>query len=111
MLHICFYFQVHQPYRIRSYQFFDIGHNHHYFNDDKNRAVLEKVAHKCYLPTNKLLLELLKQHPEFKIAFSFSGVVLDQMAEYCPAALESFQELVDTGQVELLAESYYHCDK
>ncbi len=108
MLHICFYFQVHQPYRIRSYQFFDIGHNHHYFNEHKNRAILEKVAYKCYLPTNKLLLELLKQHPELKISFSFSGVVLDQMAEYCPAALESFQELVDTGQVELLAETYYH---
>ncbi len=108
MLHICFYFQVHQPYRIRNYQFFDIGHNHHYFDDVKNKAIARKVANKCYLPTNRLLLSLLKQHPEFKISFSFSGIILDQFAEYCPEVLHSFQELVSTGQVELLAETYYH---
>jgi len=108
MLNICFYFQVHQPYRLGKYQFFDIGHNHNYFFDEKNRAILNKVAHKCYLPTNQLLLKLLKQHPQFKISYSFSGVVLDQFIEYCPHVLESFQQLVATGQVELLAETYYH---
>ncbi len=108
MLNICFYFQVHQPYRLSKYQFFDIGHNHNYFFDEKNRAILNKVAHKCYLPTNQLLLKLLKKYPQFKISYSFSGVVLDQFIEYCPYVLESFQQLVATGQVELLAETYYH---
>ncbi len=108
MLNICFYFQVHQPYRLRKYQFFDIGNNHQYFFDEKNRAVLNKVANKCYLPTNKLLLQLLKKYPQFKISYSFSGIVLDQFTQYCPKVLESFQALVDTGQVEVLAETYYH---
>ncbi len=108
MVSVCFYFQVHQPYRIRRYQFFDIGNNDSYFDDEKNRAVLQKVAHKCYLPTNALLLRHLKKNPHFKVSFSFSGVVLDQFEQYCPEALESFQKLVATGQVELLAETYYH---
>ncbi len=108
MLHICFYFQVHQPYRLRKYSFFDITNNHHYFDDEKNQAIVHKVAHKCYLATNALLLELLQNHPEFKISFSFSGIVLDQFEQYCPDVLESFQKLVKTGQVEILAETYYH---
>ena len=108
MLHICFYFQVHQPYRLRGYQFFDIGNNSNYFDDKKNRAILRKVAKKCYLPTNQLLLQLLKKYPAFKISFSLSGVVLDQCIAYCPEVIRSFQELVSTGQVELLAETYYH---
>ena len=108
MLSVCFYFQVHQPYRIARYQFFDVGNHSHYFDDEKNRAILCKVARKCYIPTNTLLLELLEKYPTFKISFSFSGVVLDQLQQYCPEALESFQRLVQTGRVELLSESYYH---
>ena len=76
MLSICFYFQVHQPYRLRRYQVFDINASHNYFDEEKNRGVLCKVAEKCYLPTNQLLLDLCNKHPEFKISFSFSGVVL-----------------------------------
>ncbi len=108
MLHICFYFQVHQPYRLRTYQFFDIGNCNNYFDEQKNAAILQKVAHKCYLPMNALLLKLLKKYPAFKISFSFSGVVLDQFQHYAPEVLESFAKLVATGQVELLAETYYH---
>ncbi len=108
MLNVCFYFQVHQPYRIRPYPLFDISSNHDYFTNGKNRSVLERVAHKCYLPMNNLWLELLKQYPQLKISFSLSGVVLDQFQEYCPAVLCSFQDLVATGQVELMTETYYH---
>ena len=113
MASICFYFQVHQPYRIKKYRVFDIGNDNEYFNDRtdcdrNNEKVLLKVAGKSYLPTNKLLLKLLKQHPEFKISFSFSGVFLDQLEEFSPETLLSFQELVDTGQVEVLSETYYH---
>lgn len=105
---ICFYFQVHQPYRLRKYSVFDIGKNSDYFDETKNQAILEKIVNKCYLPTNRILLSHLKQYPAFKISFSFSGVLLDQLEEYFPQALETFQELVDTGKVEILAETYYH---
>ncbi len=108
MVDVCFYFQVHQPYRLRDYSIFEIGNNSHYYYDDKNRSVLRKVAHKCYLPANKTILNLIKKHPEFKASYSFSGVVLDQFEEYAPDVLNSFQELVDTGNVEVLDETYYH---
>ena len=113
MASICFYFQVHQPYRIKKYRIFDVGHDHHYFNDHSDRdinneKILHKVATKCYLPMNKVLLELLEKHPEFKVAFSFSGVFLDQLEEFSPETLASFQKLVKTGRVEILDETYYH---
>jgi alpha-amylase len=113
MASICFYFQVHQPYRIKKYRVFDVGNDHEYFNDRSDRdinneKILHKVAKKCYLPTNKLLLELLEKHPEFKVAFSFSGVFLDQLEEFSPETLLSFQKLVKTGRVEILDETYYH---
>jgi alpha-amylase len=108
MVSICFYFQVHQPYRLRNYLVFEIGNNHKYFFDDKNKAILKKVANNCYLPANSTMLELLGKHPEFKIAYSFSGVVLEQFEAYAPEVLRSFQELVDTGRVEILSETYYH---
>jgi len=113
MASICFYFQVHQPYRIKKYRIFDVGHDHNYFNDHSDRdinneKILHKVARKCYLPANKLLLELLNKHPEFKIAYSFSGVFLEQLETFSPETLKSFQKLVKTGRVEVLDETYYH---
>nr|WP_321405689.1 glycoside hydrolase family 57 protein [uncultured Carboxylicivirga sp.] len=109
MRNICFYFQVHQPFRFRRYRFFDIGQDHYYYDDYTNESVLDKVKNKCYLPTNELLLKLLKKHKgKFKIAFSISGVALDQFRLYAPEVIESFKELVDTGDVELLAETYSH---
>lgn len=113
MASICFYFQVHQPHRVKRYRFFDINKDHKYFNDDSesklnNKKILHKVAQKCYLPTNKLLLKLLKRHPEFKISFSISGTALEQFEEYAPDVLESFQKLVATGRAEILSETYYH---
>lgn len=113
MLTVCPYFHVHQPYRLKKYSVFDIGEDHQYFNDDSetdlnNKRILEKVARKSYIPANKVLLELLNEHPEFRFAFSFSGTVLDQLEEYLPDVLDSFKELVDTGRVELLADTYHH---
>ncbi|MEA2036522.1 MAG: glycoside hydrolase family 57 protein [Nanoarchaeota archaeon] len=108
MVSVCFYFQVHQPYRLRNYLVFDIGKNHDYFDHIKNRGIMNKVANKCYLPTNNLMLELLNKHPGFKISYSFSGVVLEQFEEYAPEVLDSFRKLVDTGRVEILGETYYH---
>jgi len=112
MVSICFYFQVHQPFRLKKYRIFDIGNNSNYFDEKKNREIMRKVAEKCYLPMNKLLLELINKFKgkkkEFKVAFSISGVALEQMKLYAPDVLESFKELVKTGNVELLSETYYH---
>ncbi|HIE34262.1 MAG TPA: alpha-amylase, partial [Candidatus Altiarchaeales archaeon] len=109
MVSVCFYFQVHQPYRLRKYQVFEIGNNHDYFDHLKNREILEKVARKCYLPTNKLMLELIERfNGKFRVSYSITGVALDQFQEYMPKLIDSFQALVDTGHVELLGETYYH---
>ncbi len=105
---ICFYFQVHQPYRLRDLRITDIGKVQTCFDDAKNRAIFRKVAEKCYLPANALMLELLNQYPEFHISYSLSGVFLDQCVEYGPDVLESFRKLAATGQVEFMAETYYH---
>jgi alpha-amylase len=113
MVSICFYFQVHQPFRIRKFSLFDIGKGLDYFSDNSgtnldNFFVLKKVAEKCYLPMNAVLLELLEKYPQFKISFSFSGVFLEQLEKFLPEVLESFQKLVRTGRVEILQETYYH---
>ncbi len=108
MVSTCFYFQVHQPYRLRTYTVFDIGKNSHYFDEHKNREIMQKVARKCYLPANAVMLELLNKHPEFKISYSFSGTVMDQFEQYAPEVLDSFRKLVATGQVEVLDETYHH---
>ncbi|EAZ79480.1 glycoside hydrolase family 57 protein [Algoriphagus machipongonensis] len=106
---ICFYFQVHQPFRLKPYRFFDIGDDHHYWDDFSNRSIMRKVAQKCYLPMNALLLELIQKYDgAFKVSFSISGTFMDQMQAYAPDVLESFQKLVATGHVELLNETYSH---
>jgi len=109
MKSICLYFQVHQPFRFRTYRFFDIGHDHYYYDDFLNRSIVQKIAKKCYLPANKILLELIKaQKGKFKVAFSITGSVLEQMELYSPETLKSFQDLAATGCVEFLAETYSH---
>jgi len=109
MLNIVFYFQVHQPYRLRHLNVLDIGSKENMFDDRLNRLVMRKVADKCYLPTNALLLELIKRHEgRFKIAYAITGVAIEQFKLYTPEVLESFQKLVETGCVELIGETYYH---
>jgi alpha-amylase len=110
---VCLYLKAHQPYRIKNYRVFDIGADSHYFNDTSerdinNEKVLKKVAEKSYRPTNKILLSLLKKYPEFRVSFSLTGVLLDQLEKFAPDVIESFQELAKTGQVEILAETYHH---
>ncbi|RPA69898.1 alpha-amylase [Cyclobacteriaceae bacterium YHN15] len=106
---ICFYFQVHQPFRIKPYRFFDIGDDHYYWDDYSNKSIIRKVAQKCYLPMNALLLDMVNHYNgKFKVSFSISGVCLDQFEAYAPDVLESFQKLVATGHVELLNETDAH---
>ena len=106
---VCLYFQVHQPTRLRTYRFFDIGKDSHYYDDFGNRTILKRVAQKCYLPMNALLLEAIKASKgKLKLAFSISGSALEQFDRYAPEVIDSFKALADTGKVEFLCETYYH---
>lgn len=109
MKSICLYFQVHQPFRLRTYRFFDIGHQHDYYDEYANRYMIRQLAEKCYLPTNEILLDLIKKHgSDFRVTFSISGMALEQFKMYTPEVLESFKKLAKTGNVEFLAETYVH---
>jgi len=106
---ICFYFQVHQPFRLKPYDCFKIGHDHEYEDEAKNRDILDRVSEKCYLTTNRLLLDLIEQYRgKFKIAYSISGTALEQMEKYRPDVLRSFQDLAKSSCVEFLSETYHH---
>jgi len=109
MLYIIFYFQVHQPFRINKYKVFDIRDSVNYFDEDLNRYVFNKVSERCYLPANKLFKDLISSSDgRFKISFSITGTFIEQAKKYRPDVLESFLDLVKTGGVELLNETYYH---
>ncbi|MBU0536001.1 MAG: glycoside hydrolase family 57 protein [Nanoarchaeota archaeon] len=108
MVNICLYFQVHQPFRLRNYSVFEIGKNNEYFDSKKNIQTMLKVAEKCYLPMNRLLLDHLKNIDGFKVAFSITGTAIEQFEKYCPEVLQSFKDLAATGKVEFLSETYYH---
>jgi len=109
MTSVCIYFQVHQPFRMTNYRVFDIGKHANYFDEKKNEEITKKVAAKCYLPANKLMLDLIaKTNGKFKIAYSISGTALEQFERYAPEVIESFKELAKTGCVEFLGETYYH---
>ena len=110
---IVLYLHVHQPYRIRHYTIFDTASQHDYFDapydaQESNERVIHKVAEKSYLPTNHRLLELLNANPEFKLSLSITGTVLEQLERWSPEALQSFKDLVATGRVEIVGETYHH---
>lgn len=106
---ICLYFEVHQPFRLRRYRFFEMGHEHYYYDDFMNESILRKIAAHCYLPANRILLDLLHKHKgKFKVTFSLSGIVIDQFRLYAPEVLDSFRELAETGYVEFLGETNSH---
>ena len=106
---VCFYFQVHQPFRIKRYSFFDIGKDHFYEDDEKNRWILDKVSEKCYLKTNRKILELITRHKgKFRVSYSISGVAMEQFENHRPDVLQSFIDLSKTGCVDFLSETYYH---
>lgn len=103
------YFQVHQPFRIKRFSYFDIGTQATYFDEVLNRAIMQRVAERCYIPMNSVLLDLIHRFQgKFKVSFSLSGVAIEQMKLYAPKALESFRALNATGCVEFLGETYYH---
>jgi alpha-amylase len=106
---VCLYFQVHQPRRLRHYTFFDIHHSHAYEDEEKNRSILHKVAEKCYLPANRIMLNLVRRYQgDFRISYSISGTVIDQFEKHGMDVLDGFKRLADTGCVEFLNETYNH---
>lgn len=111
---VSLYLHVHQPYRVKPYSIFRAGSDHMYFNDEtpdtdtNNEFIIKKVATKSYLPTNEILEQLLREHEGFKLSLSMPGMVIEQLQNWAPDALESFKRLVDTGRVEILAETYHH---
>ena len=111
---IVLYLHVHQPWRVRKYSIFDTAEQHDYFDesdtntDRNNERVLRKVIEKSYQPMNELLEKLLKRHPEFRVSFSITGTFIEQAEQWAPEVLDSFRRLVATGQVEIVAETYYH---
>lgn len=108
MVAVCLYLFVHQPHRIKRYKIYDIGKDPEYFDHEFNKYIFTKVAQRSYLPTNDLLLHLIKKHGDrFKLSVSISGVALEQMEQSHPEVLQSFKKLASTGQVEFLAGTYY----
>lgn len=107
MASVCFYFQIHQPYRLRRYSVFDT--DRHYFDQYKNGEIIRKVSAKCYLPANKLMLEAIRRHEgRFRVAYSISGSALEQLQQHAPEVIDTFHQLNQTGCVELLDETHYH---
>ncbi len=106
---VCFYFQVHQPWRLKTYRFFNMGKDHNYLDDFTNRSIMQKIARECYLPMNALLESLIKQYNgAFKCTFSITGSAVEQFKAYAPEVLDSFKRLAATGHVEFLGETYSH---
>lgn len=106
---ICIYFQIHQPFRLKRYRFFNIGRDYYYFDDYANEDILQQIAVRSYVPANRMLLDLVNQYKgKFKVAFSISGVALEQLEIYAPEVIDGFRELAKTGNVEFLTETYAH---
>lgn len=109
MKNICFYFQLHQPLRLKRYRFFDIGQDHYYYDDFQTEDRIRTVVEQAYLPANRTIAEMIRSsNGKFKCAFSISGVVLEQLEQYAPEVIDSFKELAATNCVEFLAQPYAH---
>ena len=109
MPNICLYLHAHQPIRLAKYSVFDIGSGKSYFDDEQNRFYINRIAQKSYRPLNTLLSRLIERYgKDFKVSFSITGALLEQFELFAPDVLEDFQDLVATGNVELISETYYH---
>jgi alpha-amylase len=107
MASVVFYFQVHQPFRLRRYSIFESDKN--YFDQWRNEQICRKVVSKCYLPANKLMLDLVRRHKgHFRISYSLTGTIIEQLKLWAPEVMDTFKALADTGCVEFIAETYYH---
>jgi alpha-amylase len=107
MASVVFYFQLHQPFRLRRYSIFDSDAS--YFDDVHNKAICQKVAEKCYRPANRLIADLIRRHEgRFRVSYSLTGTIIEQWKRWAPDVLDSFLALAKTGCVEFISETYYH---
>lgn len=106
---ICFYFQIHQPFRLKRYRFFDIGNDHYYYDDFANDDIVTRIAHHSYIPAAESLLKMIDEsNGAFRCALSITGTALEQFEQYVPEFIDLLKKLADTGKVEFLAETYAH---
>ena len=109
MQKICFHFHISQPFRLRTYRFFDINVHHDYFDEFQNSYLVNRLAERCYLPANRLMLELIRKYPgKVSVSYSLTGSSIKLFQEYCPEVLDSFKELIATGQVEIMGSTFTH---
>lgn len=109
MQKICFHFQISQPYRLRTYRFFDINVHHDYFDEFQNSYLVNRLAERCYLPANRMLKSLISKYPEkISVSFSIAGSSIKLFQDYCPEVIDSFKELLSTGQVEITGSTFTH---
>ena len=107
---VCFLFEIHQPFRLKKYRFYDIGADHYYYDDYANEEILKRNAYQSYIPAAKMLLDMIKSSDNaFKVTLSISGVAMEQFEMYCPEFLDCVRELIATGCCELACETYSHC--
>lgn len=106
---ICFYFQIHQPRRLKRYRFFDIGRDHYYYDDFSDEEIITDIAHKSYIPAAETLLRMINESDgRFRCAISVTGIALEQFEQYVPEFIDLLRKLNDTGAVEFLGETYSH---
>ena len=109
MKQICFYFQIHQPFRLKRYRFFNIGKDHYYYDDFSNEEIMQRIAADSFVPANRMLFDLINQYKgRFKVAFSISGTALEQLETHAPEVINGLRQLAETGNVEFIAETYAH---
>ncbi len=109
MKSVCFYFKIHQPFRLKRYRFFDIGNDHYYFDDFANDDIITRLAQQSYMPMCHTLLDMIRTYgSDFKCSFSISGTAIEQMQMYCPEVIDLLKELAQTGNVEFLSGPYSH---
>ncbi|MDE6242528.1 MAG: alpha-amylase, partial [Muribaculaceae bacterium] len=109
MKNICFYFQIHQPFRLKRYRFFDIGNDHYYYDDFANDDIITRIAERSYMPMADTLLDMIRQSDgKFKCAISITGTAIEQLQIYVPEFIDKLKALADTGCVEFLSETYSH---
>lgn len=109
MKNVCFYFKIHQPYRLKRYRFFDIGNDHYYYDDFANDEIVSRLAENSYIPMAETLLQMIKEYgSEFKCSISITGTAIEQLQQYVPEFIELLKKLADTGNVEFLSETYSH---
>ena len=103
---VCLLFHIHQPFRLKTYRFFNIGIDRHYYDEENNKTILRRIALNCYLPANELIMNLIKKYgKDFKVTFGISGMAIEQLKKYAPRVLDSFRRLYETGNIEIVAQS------